>query len=106
MKHYTHLSQDERYQIYSMKSHGITISQMAIHLDRSESTLRREIKRNSGKKGYRPKQAQQLSQLRSLGSRNGPVIAPSVWLQVDELTRQDYSPEQIAGKLKASAESI
>jgi IS30 family transposase len=52
---YTHLTQIERYQIYALKEAGQT--QTAKVLKRSESTISRELLRNTGGRGYRPKQA-------------------------------------------------
>ena len=54
---YKHLSQVERYQIYSLMKaqHGPT--QIAKLLGRGKSTITRELRRNAGVRGYRPKQA-------------------------------------------------
>ena len=102
---YTHLSQNERYQIYSMLE-LLSVGDIAKHLGRHESTIRRELVRNRGDKGYRPKQAQQLAHVRSMGSRNALCIAPCVWTQVDDLLREQHSPEQIAGCLRISHEAV
>jgi len=54
---YTHLAQEERYQIYALKKAGHKQSEIANVLERSESTISRELARNCGQRGYRPKQA-------------------------------------------------
>ena len=54
---YTHLTREERYQIYALKKAGHKQSEIAIVLKRSASTISRELSRNTGGRGYRPKQA-------------------------------------------------
>jgi IS30 family transposase len=102
---YTHLSQNERYQIYSMLE-LLPVADIAKHLGRHESTIRRELVRNRGGRGYRPKQAQVLADVRSLGSRNAVCIRPQLWGRVDELLRAQHSPEQIAGCVNISHETV
>ncbi|SOD19178.1 helix-turn-helix domain-containing protein [Nitrosomonas ureae] len=53
---YTHLTREERYQIYALKKAGHTQSEIATVIDRSVSTISRELSRNRGTRGYRPKQ--------------------------------------------------
>ena len=59
---YTHLTQDERYQIaiLAKASHGQ--SAIAQLMNRHKSTISRELRRNRGLRGYRPKQAHDFSQ--------------------------------------------
>jgi transposase, IS30 family len=102
---YTHLSQNERYQIYSMLE-LLPVADIAKHLGRHESTIRRELVRNRGGRGYRPKQAQVLADVRSIGSRNAVCITPQLWGRVDELLRTQHSPEQIAGCVNISHETV
>jgi IS30 family transposase len=54
---YTHLTREERYQIYALKQAGHKQSEIAHVLERSASTISRELARNRGQRGYRPKQA-------------------------------------------------
>lgn len=102
---YTHLSQYERYQIYSMLD-LLPVAEIAKRLGRHESTIRRELARNTGERGYRPKQAQTLAQVRSVGSRNAVCISPVIWAQAVDLLRVQHSPEQIAGCLRISHETV
>ena len=44
---YTHLSIDERYKLQIYHNEGLTVSQIAIKLSRSKSTISRELSRNS-----------------------------------------------------------
>ena len=43
---YTHLTREERYQIYALKKAGHTQSEIATVLERSPSTISRELARN------------------------------------------------------------
>ena len=56
-KYYNQLTDDERIEIYAMRQAGNSIKEIAEALDRHRSTINREINRNAGQKGYRPKQA-------------------------------------------------
>ena len=59
MSGYTHLTQNERYQISAFLGSGKSLSSIAKQLGRNKSTLCRELRRNSGLRGYRPQQAQE-----------------------------------------------
>ena len=61
-KHYAHLSQEERYHIYHYKKAGFANELIAQELDRDVSTIKRELSRNMGLRGYRPQQAHCLAQ--------------------------------------------
>jgi len=56
---YLQLTQEQRYQIYSCLRIGIKQTEIARILEVDKSTISREIRRNKGKRGYRPKQAQE-----------------------------------------------
>jgi len=85
---------------------GHNITQIADLLSRSKSTISRELRRNTGSRGYRPKQACELSRLRAQGSRNAALVAPWVKEQATALLELQWSPEQIAGKLPVSHETL
>ena len=72
---YTHLTQDERYQIAILAKAGHGQSDIAKLMNRHKSTIGRELKRNLGKRGYRPKQAHEFSQARLRACENGSRIA-------------------------------
>lgn len=99
---YTHLTQDERYQIAILAKAGHSKSEIARLMDRHKSCIGREIKRNSGERGYRPKQAQAFSQARRRACENGPRIAAQTWAEVETRLAETWSPEQISGYLKAN----
>ena len=61
MRDYTQLTQEERYQIEALLKMGHHQSEIAVVLKRHKSTISREVRRNCGLHGYRPKQAQRLA---------------------------------------------
>jgi IS30 family transposase len=98
----SHLTRDERCQIYAHKSSGLSVRKIAKMLDIHPSTVSREFKRNSGGRGYRYKQADELAKERR---RNASSVARVVTLKViqliTEMLKTTYaSPVQIAGRLK------
>lgn len=97
---YTQLAQEERYQIYALLKAGHTQTEIAMILHRHKSTVSREICRNTGLRGYRPQQAQWLTEERRQAKAQ-PRISDTVWSDVETLLKQDWSPEQITLWLKA-----
>ena len=97
MTQYTQLSQDERYEIYAALKSKSSISMLALELGRSRSTIYREIKRNTGLRGYRAKQAQKLTVERRYRSCSEFTDFAIGYIQ--HLIGLDWSPEQIAGAL-------
>ena len=61
MRDYTQLTQEERYQIEALLQAGHKHSEIATVLKRHKSTISREVRRNCGLRGSRPKQAQRLA---------------------------------------------
>ena len=98
MRGYTQLTRDERYQIYALRKAGHSQKEIAEVLGRSPSTISRELRRNKGLKGYRPEQAHRLAQNRKK-ERDRTRIPKSTWARVEQLLREDWSPEQVSGWL-------
>ncbi|MDH6421770.1 IS30 family transposase [Polynucleobacter sphagniphilus] len=103
---YQHLSQTERYQIYILMKDGKTQTQIAQLMDRHKSTISRELARNTGNRGYRPRQACLLAQERSLGSRNATQITIAEWGKTVDCLLEKWSPVQIANQVGISHETI
>jgi len=98
MRGYTQLAQEERFQIYSLKKAEYSQAQIAELLERDKSTISRELRLNQGLRGYRPKQAHDLALIRRYGKVQ-PRIGSQVWQQVETLVREEWSPEQIVGRV-------
>lgn len=100
MRTYTQLTQEQRYQIYALLKAGHRQSEIAQVIKVHKSTISRELRRNRGLKGYRPKQAHQFA----LNRRNKAWfrIGASTWILIESLIRQEWSPEQVSDWLKAN----
>jgi IS30 family transposase len=103
---YKHLSQTERYQIHAPLKAKHTHSQISKILGRHKSAVSREISRNTGRRGYRPRQAELLCQQKALCSPNARMTHPVIQDQVANYLRLQWSPEQITAKLPISHETI
>jgi len=94
MRTYTQLTQEERYQIYALKSADHTPTEISRILDRHKATIIRELRRNKGLRGYRPQQAQILASSRR--QTKTARLLSSHWARVKKLLQEDWSPEQIS----------
>ena len=95
---YQQISEAERNQIYAYRKAGLSLSNIALFMGRNKSSISREVNRNKGLRGYRPKQAQQSSQTRQ---RSGnPQISDFGWSYIEHLIKLYWSPEQITGRLR------
>ena len=101
---YTHLTQEERYQIYALKKAGHKQREIAIVLERSKATISREFGRNRGQCGYRPKQAHSMAVERR--AMNARTIDDATWQFAQEKLLQQWSPEQISGHVFISSETV
>ena len=99
MRGYTQLTREERYQIYVLKQAEYNQVEIAELLERDKSTISRELRRNRGLKGYRPRQAHHLALRRRYGKAQ-PRISNGIWQRVEALIRHEWSPEQIVGRVR------
>ena len=101
MSNYKQLTQEQRYQIKALLDTKIPQWKIAEVVSVSPSTISRELKRNKGKRGYRPVQAHAKATARRKEKSNARISA-EVWALVEQKLREDWSPEQISGSLKDS----
>ena len=94
-KQYTHLTDEERIELYALRKADFSMKSISIHMGRSRSTLYRELQRNSGKRGYRPKQAQAQARARIISTRYSKWDA-QIEEYVIKLLEMDWSPRQIS----------
>jgi hypothetical protein len=73
---YKHLSQIERYQIYSLMKANQSISQIAEQLGSHKSSISRELGLDEGRRGNRPNKACELALVCSQSGRNVLEIEP------------------------------
>lgn len=104
MPSYTQLTREERYQIYVLRQAGHKQCEIAVLLNRDKSTISRELRRNRGLRGYRPGQAHTKAIARRV-EQTRPRFSSPLWPVVERLIRQDWSPEQISGRLEMEHDS-
>ncbi|MCA1592537.1 MAG: IS30 family transposase [Acidobacteria bacterium] len=100
---YTQLTREQRYQIYALKKAEHSQTTMAAIIGCHKSTISRELSLNGGQRGYRPKQAQALAHQRQM-SAHRPRIPTATWTCIESLLGQQWSPEQISGRLKVEGQ--
>jgi IS30 family transposase len=93
MRHYTQLTKEQRYQISALLKTGHSQREIAETIGKSRSTISRELKRNHGRRGYHPRQADQKAQARR--DKAKPRLRAEDWDLIEHLLFQDWSPEQI-----------
>lgn len=95
----SHFTFQERQVLYRLNKAKRPKTEIAATLGRDRSTIHRELSRNAGGRGYRPKQAQRKSQARRLACRRQPKMNdPQLRKYVTRKLKQKWSPDQIAGR--------
>ena len=102
MRKYAQLTEHKRYQIYILKKAEHNQACIAKMVGVSASTISREIKRNTGQRGYRPHQAQRKAVQRRQSARKYIKMTPQLKRAINAKLRQEWSPEQITGWLNDS----
>ncbi len=97
---YKHLSLEERHYIELSAKKGKSLSEIAKDLGRSQSTISREISRTKGQRGSRHNQAHRQAQERHATKDKAIKLTESITHIIEKYIREDWSPEQIAGRLK------
>lgn len=95
-----HLTYEERCQISALKANKIPLRKIAIQLKRDPSVISREVKRNSGGRGYRHKQAQRKATQRRSAINKKKIGTSQIEKVEFFLTEEQWSPEQITGRLR------
>jgi IS30 family transposase len=97
----SHLTHDERCQIYAFLQADHSLRSIGRHLGVNHSTSVREIRRNTGQRGYRHKQASQAAQnRRTQASSVAHKMTTEVIQKITEMLKETQaSPQQIAGRL-------
>jgi IS30 family transposase len=95
------MTRDTRCQIYALKANGNSYHSIAKQLNVHVSTISREIKRNTGNKGYRYSQAdQKAKKRRKEASCKLKKMTPHLKDRIKENLEKGWSPEQISGRFK------
>lgn len=105
---YTHLSQDERYQIQHLHRGSFSARAIGAQLGRAAPTISRELRRNPGGAAkYHAPTAQRQSTKRRHAASAQARIGPEQWAAVEaRLIADQWSPVQIASEASISHERI
>jgi IS30 family transposase len=100
MRQYSQLTDEDRIEIYAMKQAGKKQNEIAAELGVHPCTISRELDRNTGLRGYRPKQAQQKTLHRRFTARKAVKMTPETIDHIESKLAKEHSPEQIAERMK------
>ena len=105
---YNQLTEHERYMISKLRRSGHGVAEIARVMERHRSSIYREIERNSiqiqERSTYCPSKAQKKRNGRSWLSRRGRQHEAWQYARVEQLLKQQWSPEQVADTLKKDGE--
>lgn len=98
---YKQLTSEQRYTISVLLSKGLKKKEIAEAIGVSNSTITRELQRNSSKRGvYKWEIAQKQAKKRSKRTPGNRAISKAIWSSVKHyLVDEQWSPEQISGYL-------
>ncbi|MDZ7314688.1 MAG: IS30 family transposase [candidate division KSB1 bacterium] len=100
-KRFEQLTCGQRVEIYARLQTGRIYLEIAEPIGVNKSTVGREIKRNRGRKGYRFRQAHEKALSRRRGAGKKIRFTAEIKAEMIERLKNDWSPEQISGRLKA-----
>jgi IS30 family transposase len=96
---YKRVTQEERRLIYWWRREGYGVREIARRLRRCAGSISRELARNRGKKGYRPRQAHWKARQRA--KRPGPRrFTEAVRLDAEKRLLEGWTPEIISGRAR------
>ena len=112
MKTYSQLSYEQRYpvergrlcQISILNKMDFSQQMMAETIGVSQSTVSRELRRNTGQRGYREKQAQNLSDKRGQYARKPTKMTPGMVTLIALKREEKWSPEEPAPRSALGAD--
>jgi IS30 family transposase len=100
MSGYKQLTYEQRCQIEVLKKSGFSQQRISDSIGLNQSSISRELARNTGQRGYRHRQAHiKACERRQQAIRPSKMTAAIIEL-IDAKVRQCWSPEQISGWLK------
>lgn len=117
-QHYTHLSNEERERVFLFRNQGKSQREIGEQLGRNHRTIGRELGRNNvqnsnesndhqlGTLLYSPSKAEELARERRRNSKSKKLDDLALRSFVIGRLNRNWSPEQIAGRLKLKAENV
>lgn len=104
MNRYRQLTLRERVAISEGRKQGLSQAAIARKVRRAPSTISRELRRNARGSGiYRAPEAEQRARARRSKSRRHSSFSAEQWAIVENRLVLDWSPEQVAGRLRLKA---
>jgi len=103
---YHQITFEERYTLGLLRQRGLAPAAIARVLGRHRSTIGREVRRNGTPRDgcYRPQLADWYARGRRAQSRRNQRFSAADWERIQFLLREDWSPEQVAGRLRLERE--
>ena len=103
---YHQITFEERYTLGLLRQRGLSAAAIARVLGRHRSTVGREVGRNRARSDatYRPQLADWYARGRRAQSRRHRRFSAADWERIQILLREDWSPEQVAGRLRLERE--
>jgi IS30 family transposase len=96
---YKRMTEADRRHIHRWRQEGDGLRELARRLGRAASSISRELSRNTGGRGYRPKQAHEQAQKRAL--RPGPRrFTDEIRAEVESRLKQGLTPEIISERAR------
>jgi IS30 family transposase len=99
MNQYKQLTEGQRYQISALLKARTFQKDIALILGVSPPTISRELERNTGKRGYRPKQAHIKAERRRQEAGKAIKMTFEMVKLIETRIQLDWSPEQVSGWL-------
>lgn len=103
---YQQLAYEQRCQITVLKKRGYSQQEIARSVGVSQSTISRELRRNTGERGYRYKQAQKKAERRRKEASKATKMTLGMIAIIESKLRIKWSPEQISGWLLNEQEEL
>jgi IS30 family transposase len=102
---YKRMTEADRRQIHRWRQEGDGQRELARRLGWAASSISRELTRNTGGRGYRPKQAHEQAQKRAL--RPGPRrFTDEVRTAVELRLKKGWTPELISGRVRLEGRAM
>jgi len=106
MGSYQQLAYEKRCQISVLKKRGCSQRDIAESVGVSQSTVSRELARNTGARGYRHNQAQERTIERRREACKATKMTQPMIAVIESKLRIEWSPEQISGWLLVEREEL
>jgi IS30 family transposase len=97
---YKQLSREQRYQLLALKSSLHTQAHIASIIGVHQSTISRELRRNRTCSGRYGALQAHLAAMKRRRAKSPPKISQQTWHTVEALLVQQWSPQQISGRLQ------